>query len=930
MNKKILENILDANLNNESLHEEMQQLKEIYTRTSIATLPDESNLPLKELKEIFPILNNSLHAQDLKKIIEEIDSALKIHDNLIKEISSVINLNEEKYHNFLVSIEARNYSQALRRLCTTTSKETIQVVKLLLKAKNDILLNIDEQAGKEKFSALHYAAKKGNEQVYNLLKKDNADENLEDSYGKTAADYFSKTHRAKDYSAKLLECLLNENIKPEKVLDALLKHYMSGTTLTVFEHKNHKPFAQKISSLIADKNSLALCFKKLNTYLEKNPEYTNEFSVPLRVFFRYYREMGYALNFVDYPHLKKFFIFDRLNNANYLDKCIKRFMSTANEDEEIDLIFNMHTNDPALKFLPDEYIATIIDILTRPEGATEQFYYAIEMLAERIPKIKHKNVIDAISMTDYAEGAELAVFRLAEYLSDEHKEFLKKDLLERINCGKLKYSQPACNTLKMLVFYLPQPEILFKELKNNLSRYDKDLHDDLCDTLEALAKRMSKEDVLAITQELFTEIDAENVSNNYIYNLLGKCAKQLSSSTTEESILLEKIVITLLEKAKNEALAFHICKTFYDFALSIPITQLESVVGFLLTKIDEYDWVICRTLGKLAGNIPETDLPQVIDKLRYKSKTKSDEAYETLNKIMKKCSKKQVQLFITDLFAEINKSKEDPREDIYQLLSNLAGAIPATTRLAFIEDLCEKIQAEKKEIRCIAYQALVHFTPFIPKSHINDVVEHSLRAMTDSDESTRRSASDILGNIIKTGQMPSFILNSAIVALFNMTRDTERSACFYAYEILNKIADHIPPTQWEAFITTILLRAHDDTTIFEEGGSVIQMACQALNSFANSKIQHALYLQLSLEKRLQDSSSLDYSQSSILYSLRIQTNQRIKTLSLTRTIVENQTNNTLFESKIINSLNLFSAEKNVIDDRETHKNYSLLAMMKMS
>ncbi|OGV25303.1 MAG: hypothetical protein A3F18_07035 [Legionellales bacterium RIFCSPHIGHO2_12_FULL_37_14] len=69
MNKKILKNILDANLNNESLHEEMHQLKEIYTRTSIETFPDESNLPLKELKEIFPILSNSLPAQDVKKII---------------------------------------------------------------------------------------------------------------------------------------------------------------------------------------------------------------------------------------------------------------------------------------------------------------------------------------------------------------------------------------------------------------------------------------------------------------------------------------------------------------------------------------------------------------------------------------------------------------------------------------------------------------------------------------------------------------------------------------------------------------------------------------------------------------------------------------------------------------------------------------------
>ena len=117
------------------------------------------------------------------------DSPLMIanreHEKLLARISSV----ETKGHQlFLKSLAERNYSQALRRICTSTSPIGFNLFKILLEFREKIKLDIND-LNNDKRNALHIAAIYKNNAAFQLLKSIGADDKIQDLTGKTAADY---------------------------------------------------------------------------------------------------------------------------------------------------------------------------------------------------------------------------------------------------------------------------------------------------------------------------------------------------------------------------------------------------------------------------------------------------------------------------------------------------------------------------------------------------------------------------------------------------------------------------------------------------------------------------------------------------------------------------------------------------------------------
>lgn len=90
-----------------------------------------------------------------------------------------------------LSLENKNYSQALRRICTAGRDDITAepLLKNILKYQKVLEIDLDEQAGTKKFSALHYAALRKNTNLYDLLIKFGASLDLQDTDGCIPSDY---------------------------------------------------------------------------------------------------------------------------------------------------------------------------------------------------------------------------------------------------------------------------------------------------------------------------------------------------------------------------------------------------------------------------------------------------------------------------------------------------------------------------------------------------------------------------------------------------------------------------------------------------------------------------------------------------------------------------------------------------------------------
>lgn len=90
------------------------------------------------------------------------------------------------------SIHKKNYTQAIRRICTSSSEVSINMLSKLLKFKGELSINLDEQqASGKKLTALHVAASYNNQTAYDLLIASGANPDIFNSEGKKAADCFS-------------------------------------------------------------------------------------------------------------------------------------------------------------------------------------------------------------------------------------------------------------------------------------------------------------------------------------------------------------------------------------------------------------------------------------------------------------------------------------------------------------------------------------------------------------------------------------------------------------------------------------------------------------------------------------------------------------------------------------------------------------------
>lgn len=101
---------------------------------------------------------------------------------------------ERKLTGFWKLIDAREYSKALRTVCTDKSHfNACNFATALLNLQKPLGIKLDEQPGDAKLAAIHHAAKAGNGKLVKLLEENGADSTLRDSSGKTAADYLAKT-----------------------------------------------------------------------------------------------------------------------------------------------------------------------------------------------------------------------------------------------------------------------------------------------------------------------------------------------------------------------------------------------------------------------------------------------------------------------------------------------------------------------------------------------------------------------------------------------------------------------------------------------------------------------------------------------------------------------------------------------------------------
>ncbi len=135
------------------------------------------------------VLENPILKDESKKIAKNHTQSelfkISPHDQLVNRI--------EKFNNVeivLNLIKKKKYGSALRSACTS-KKYGYQFVQILLEYRDQLSIDINEQAGEDQFAAIHYAVlKQATTHVYELLLKYGANENLITAKGKTAKEMY--------------------------------------------------------------------------------------------------------------------------------------------------------------------------------------------------------------------------------------------------------------------------------------------------------------------------------------------------------------------------------------------------------------------------------------------------------------------------------------------------------------------------------------------------------------------------------------------------------------------------------------------------------------------------------------------------------------------------------------------------------------------
>jgi hypothetical protein len=108
-----------------------------------------------------------------------------------REIVLMAQKQSAEFSPFIESVKGGLYSQALRRLCTSTCTLAYEIAVKLLDAfaRGVIKLNINEKAGASEMTALHHAIRKNNDKLAELLVAHGADREIKDKEGRTPDSY---------------------------------------------------------------------------------------------------------------------------------------------------------------------------------------------------------------------------------------------------------------------------------------------------------------------------------------------------------------------------------------------------------------------------------------------------------------------------------------------------------------------------------------------------------------------------------------------------------------------------------------------------------------------------------------------------------------------------------------------------------------------
>lgn len=117
-----------------------------------------------------------------------ISSAGDAHQRLSNVANQLITAGncKEGFEFFMTSLNAKNYGQALRRLATSDHDVALKIATEMLKFQSQLNFTINDRANENSPTALHLAAERGNEAMYNLLVENGADQTLV-ANGQTAA-----------------------------------------------------------------------------------------------------------------------------------------------------------------------------------------------------------------------------------------------------------------------------------------------------------------------------------------------------------------------------------------------------------------------------------------------------------------------------------------------------------------------------------------------------------------------------------------------------------------------------------------------------------------------------------------------------------------------------------------------------------------------
>jgi hypothetical protein len=126
-------------------------------------------------------INNQLIERMSEKSISRSIFSPSYHDNLVKELA-MMTMNKPRISAILTLVRNKEYSKALRT-AANDEQDGLIIVTLLLKYKDSLKINIDEQAGDKNRAASHWAIIKQKWDILDLLLANGASPSLKDIDG---------------------------------------------------------------------------------------------------------------------------------------------------------------------------------------------------------------------------------------------------------------------------------------------------------------------------------------------------------------------------------------------------------------------------------------------------------------------------------------------------------------------------------------------------------------------------------------------------------------------------------------------------------------------------------------------------------------------------------------------------------------------------